>query len=192
MNGEPKIRITRTALGADSLNRKEGPLPAPAPAPAPRDDSSKPPSSISITPEDALGLWEDRTLSNIFKITVDSDRRHDSHGQELIYLPGTRADLEENGCPVRLNVSVLDQALLEAATGLPDKKPLDYLLPCWKRVSKAIRSVKSTNRDDPKFQVLQEARRLCMSYCAFAITLPEIFGYFNPFPEPNFQLTKTD
>jgi ubiquitin conjugation factor E4 B len=32
------------------------------------------------------------------------------------------------------------------------------------------------NKEDPKYTVLREARRLCFNYCIFAVTLPDIFG----------------
>lgn len=116
-------------------------------------------------------------MSAIFKLSLREDRQQDIHGQKLIYLPGLRAELEEQGRDLRIDVSVLDQALLEAASNLDRQKPLDYLLPCWKRVSRLYKGFKKSRDDDPKFDVIREARRLCMSYCIFAITMPEMFGY---------------
>ena len=92
-------------------------------------------------------------------------------------LLGTRAELEEQGSRLRLNRSVLDQAILEAASNQKDMTPLAYLLGCWKRVMKAFRGLRGPSRDDPKYAILQETKRLCMSYCIFAATLPEMFGY---------------
>ena len=39
-------------------------------------------------------------------------------------------------------------------------------------------------QDDPKSIIISEARRLCMSYCIFAFTMPDMFGYESPEPSP--------
>ncbi|KAL4878531.1 ubiquitin elongating factor core-domain-containing protein [Aspergillus karnatakaensis] len=148
--------------------------------------ASAPARSQSVTPvsntpppakaEDTLEAFEDRTLSALFKFTLDENRQKDIHGQRLTYLPGVRSELEEQDQKLRINTSVLDQALLEAASNQPDGKPLDYLLPCWKRVTRLHKGFRKARADDPKFEVICEARRLCMSYCLFALTMPEMFG----------------
>lgn len=94
-----------------------------------------------------------------------------------MYLPGLRAELQDEGQELRIQIPVLDQALLEAASKAERQRPLDYLLPCWKRITKLHKGFRRANDADPKFQILSEARRLCMSYCVFAITMPEMFGY---------------
>ena len=72
---------------------------------------------------------------------------------------------------------MLDQALLEAATNVGKKNtPLNYLLSCWKRVSRQYKTLRKNGEEDPKFKMAKEARRLCMSYCIFAATMPEMFG----------------
>ncbi|KAL1886274.1 Ubiquitin conjugation factor E4 [Paecilomyces lecythidis] len=146
--------------------------------------TSIPPKRQAPKPEETLEAFEDRTLSAIFKVSLKEDRQHDIHGQKLIYLPGVRAELEEQGRELRMDVSVLDQALLEAASNISRQKPLDYLLPCWKRVSRLYKGFKKSRDDDPKFDVIREARRLCMSYCIFAITMPEMFGLDSPDQSP--------
>lgn len=138
--------------------------------------TSIPPKRATPKPEESLEAFEDRTLSAIFKVSLKEDRQHDMHGQKLIYLPGVRAEFEDQGREPRMEVSVLDQALLEAASNIDLQKPLDYLLPCWKRVSRVYKGFRKSRDDDPKFDVIREARRLCMSYCIFAITMPEMFG----------------
>ena len=122
--------------------------------------------------------WEDRVLGNLFRITLWEEHQHDAHGNYLQLLGATRLDLEESGQSVRLNVGILDQALLEAASNLKNEiTPLDFLLGCWKRVSKQIKPLRKAGEEDPKFIIVKEARRLCMSYCIFAITMPEMFGW---------------
>lgn len=91
-------------------------------------------------------------------------------------MEGTRQELEEQNVPFRLSISVLEQAIIEAAQLQGKTPPLDYLLGCWKRVSKLFRTQKT--RDEPdRFDLLKETRRLCMSYCIFAVTAPDLFGY---------------
>ena len=115
-------------------------------------------------------------MSAVFKLTLREDRQKDIHGQKLFYLPGLRDELEEQGHELRIETAVLDQALLEAASTVHQRRPLDYLLPCWKRISKLHKGFRRPQDDDIKFNVICEARRLCTSYCMFAITMPEMFG----------------
>lgn len=133
-------------------------------------------ASGTSRPEESIEVFEDRTLSAVFKITLKDDRQQDVHGHKLIYLPGVRGELEEQGRELRVDSSLLDQALLEAASNVHRQHPLDYLLPCWKRVQRLYKGFRKVRDDDPKFNVICEARRLCISYCVFAITMPEMFG----------------
>lgn len=69
----------------------------------------------------------------------------------------------------------LDTAILEAASTVPhNKSVLEYLLPCWKRVMKALKGLRGYA--SAKDEILKEAKRLCMSNCIFASEVPEIFG----------------
>lgn len=110
----------------------------------------------------------------MFKLSLREDRQKDIHGQRLYYLPALRSELEEQGREPRIDSAVLDQALLEAASNV--KRPLDYLLPCWKRICRLHKGFRRPRDDDAKFNAISEARRLCISYCMFAITMPEMFG----------------
>ena len=121
--------------------------------------------------------WEDRTLGNLFRFSLDPDHRLDAHGHPLQFLKTTREELEETDQPIRLSTSSLDQTILEAASDLKaGTSPLDYMLSCWKRVNRQFKALRKAGEQDPKFTVLKEARRLCMSYCIFAITMPDMFG----------------
>lgn len=116
-------------------------------------------------------------LSSIFRITLDSSQQQDSQGHHLRYLESSRQDIEETSEEVRLSTGVLDQTLVEAASNLPkNTTPLDYFLACWKRISRQFKALRKASEQDYKFRVTREARRLTMSYCAFAITMPEMFG----------------
>lgn len=138
---------------------------------APAAPATPPPAKV-----ESIETFEDRTLSAVFRLTLREDAQQDHHGRR-IYLPGLRSELQDEGKEPRIEVAVLDQALLEAASKSPSGKPLDYLLPCWKRITKLHKGFRRSNDNDPKFKVLLEARRLCMSYCIFGITMPEMFGY---------------
>jgi len=138
----------------------------------PSSGKRRPSPAATESPE----VWEDRTLSGIFRLTLDEERRQDSHGHSLHFVRSVLEDLRETNEPVKLNTGVLDQAILEAASNLGKTTPLDYLLACWKRITRLLKSFKPTKPGDPKLSILKEARRLCMSYCIFAITMPDMFG----------------
>ena len=133
--------------------------------------------------DEPLDVWEDGTLASIFRLTLDGDKRQDASGNRLHYVEGVRRDLEEQDAPLRLNVTILDEAIREAASHLGKLKPLDYLLGCWKRVTRQLRNLKS-KVDGQKFEIVKEARRLCMSNCIFAATMPELFGLEPPPTSP--------
>lgn len=52
---------------------------------------------------------------------------------------------------------------------------MDYILASWKRVVQAKKSLRAPTPE--KEAVIQEVKRLCMSYAIFAITLPDLFRY---------------
>jgi len=112
-------------------------------------------------------------------VTLHSGETRDAHGNTLLYLANTREDLGEGQQGERtplLSVEVLDGAITEAATLAPPGKKFEYLLACFKRISRATRATRVSGPEDPKNSILKEAKRLCMSYCIFAITLPEMFN----------------
>ena len=109
-------------------------------------------------------------------MTLKEDERHDIHGHRLTYLPGVRSELEDQGAEPSMSVAILDQAILEAASAVGHSRPLTYLLPCWKRVKRFQRGYRRGANDDSKYNIILEARRLCISYSVFAITMPEMFG----------------
>jgi ubiquitin conjugation factor E4 B len=103
-------------------------------------------------------------------------QKTDSSNHKLIYLPDLRKELEEDGGEVRLTAGNLDAAILEAAATIPQNKPVfDYLLPCWKRVVKALKARRGYAGQ--KDAILKEAKRLCMSNCIFAAEMPDIFRF---------------
>lgn len=139
--------------------------------PAKRDNADVPRPRPSTAPRGSLESWEDKTLSSIFRVTLNQATVNQEH--TLYFLTSLRSDLEDEGIPLRLTTGVLEQAIIEVATNQKKVKPLDYLLACWKRISRAIRGMRAGGAEDAKYQVLREARKLCMSYCIFAVTMPE-------------------
>ena len=158
-NGRPDINITPAS----------GPGLTPMKRERPGSASGRPPSKGT----ESLEEWEDKALRGIFGLSLDPDSKHDTHGHPLHYVHGVREELEEQGGSIKLKTGNLDQALLEASSNLDKEGPLDYLLSCWKRVSRQFRALKL---EDPKYGIIKEARRLCMSYCIFAISMPDMFG----------------
>lgn len=118
--------------------------------------------------------WEHQMLSMIFRVSLDKNTQVDHHGHALQQLPDLRRELEESQQEIRLTTTMLDQALLEAASHC-NKSPLVYLLQSWKRVCRQCRALKRLGETDVKYQIVAEARRLCMSYCIFATTMPDMF-----------------
>lgn len=123
-------------------------------------------------------------LGNVFRITLDESKTHDFHGHSLRYLPGLKDELVEQGADSRLTTAYLDQALMEAASGLSGQTPLEYLLSCWKRIVRLqrdmIRGYSRPKPDETKIAAIKEAKRICMSYCIFAATIPDMFGVEAP------------
>ncbi|SMR61144.1 unnamed protein product [Zymoseptoria tritici ST99CH_1E4] len=125
-------------------------------------------------PAESIDTWQDKTLRQVFRVTLKVEEVKDIHGNNLIFLPSTRDDLTEQNRPELLNVDVLEGAITEAAGQAPGGNIFEYLLTCFKRVSRTIRSARA--EDTAKLEILKETRRLCMSYCVFAVTMPEMFG----------------
>lgn len=160
-NGAPKINITPSGDGEES-----GVGLTPTKRERPGSAAGRSPSRES--PEQ----WEDKMLRGVFRLSLQLENKQDSHGHRLHYVAGVREEIEEQGAPLRLTTGNLDQALLEAASGLGKETPLDYLLGCWKRVTRQYKALKPEN---PRHETVKEARRLCMSYCIFAVTMPDMF-----------------
>lgn len=144
--------------------------------PMKRDRPSSASEGFSLKTGDSLEVWENKALGGIFRLSLDPNINRDSHGNHLHFVQSVRSDLEEQNEALMLNTAILDQAILEAASKLEKKTtPLEYLLGCWKRVSKQHRALKGASIEDPKYGIIKEARRLCMSYCMFAVTMPDMF-----------------
>jgi ubiquitin conjugation factor E4 B len=125
--------------------------------------------SSAAAAEETIEVWENKTLGQIFRISLEPSPH------KVIPLPNLKSELEEEKLPVSLSIDKLDSAILEACSTIPHNRPvLDYLLPCWKRVVKALRGLKGYVGS--KDAILKEAKRLCMSHCLFALEMPELYG----------------
>lgn len=135
-----------------------------------------------LVQEESLPDWTDRVLSSIFRVTLDPERLEDAQGRKLIFLPSAASEVAESGSPARFTEDLLDSAILESATLRPHNTSLlKYFVACWKRITLALAQLK----DGPpeKKKVLDEAKRLCMSYSLFSLTMPDLFGYVgSPYP----------
>ena len=115
-----------------------------------------------------------RVLTQIFRITVDPHHMTAPTGQRLIFLPGLNEELNESGEPLRIGTGIIDQAIIEACSIYqPDKPLMTYLLPCWKRANKTAQTKTTVTA---RAAIHEEAKRLCMSNCLFALTMPDLFG----------------
>ncbi|KAK3304134.1 ubiquitin elongating factor core-domain-containing protein [Chaetomium strumarium] len=141
------------------------------------DGPSATPPARKHTPvaQETIEDYGDRVLSSIFRVTLDPSRATDSHGHKLTFLPNLSQELADEGAPLKLSAGRVEEAIMEAATAWPADRPLlDYLLPCWKRVTRTLKVLRAPAPE--KEALLKEARRLCFSNCIFALTVPELFS----------------
>jgi ubiquitin conjugation factor E4 B len=190
--------------GSPSASGASSPKPAAAPSPQPRTQSpanlsaqtdgkteTKPAARINIKPtvtrttaaapppaprpqDNSMEGWEDRTISSIFRITLEEGRSQDGHGPKVYFASSLKQDLQDEGRPLRFSTDVLDSVVLEAASSHTHGNALEYLLGCWKRVVRLSKAI--TNKGDPKYEVVRELRRICFNYAIFAATMPDMFG----------------
>ncbi|KAL6714904.1 Ubiquitin conjugation factor E4 [Lecanora helva] len=188
----PKINITSSStqpnlpdnpfsqLGIKQTSRtaqKPNAAPATRPMTPQKRDHQSSQGRPSSRARETAEQWEDRVLSNLFRFTLDPDRQLDAHGNPVYFLRSTREELQEANQPIHLSTDLLDQTILEAASNLKSNAtPLGYMISCWKRVNRQYRALKKAGENDYKFVVIKEARRLCLSYCIFAVTMPDMFG----------------
>lgn len=173
---QPRTQSPQTGNPQPQTDGKTGPMPASRinikPAAAASSPATPPPAP---KPQDtSIEGWEDRTISGIFRITLEEGRKQDTHGHKIYYASSLKQDLQEEGRPLRFTTDVLDSVVLEAASSHTQGNALEYLLGCWKRVARQSKSI--TNKGDPKYEVVRELRRICFNYAIFAATMPDMFG----------------
>ena len=174
---QPRTRSPQTADLRSQTDGETESKPAPRinikPA-APASTPAAPPPAPSKPQDNSIEGWEDRTISAIFRITLEQGRTQDVHGHKVYYASGLKQDLQDEGRPLRFNTEVLDSVVLEAASSHWHGNALEYLLGCWKRVAKQSKSI--TNKSDPKYEIVRELRRICFNYAIFAATMPDMFN----------------
>ena len=122
-------------------------------------------------------------LSGVFRLTLEEGKKQDLMGHKLHYIPGVRDELREQDEALLLSLTNLEQAILEAAS-TTEETPFQYMLGCWKRVSKQYRAIRA-KPDERKMVIVKEGRRICMSYCIFAVTMSDtMFGREVPTSSP--------
>lgn len=136
----------------------------------PRNPKSSPASRKA--PE-SLDDFADASLARIFRISVNPDKTQDLHGHRLRFLASSSSELQESA-PLKLSIDNLDQYLFEVGQNLPPQQSLfEYMLSCYKRASDMAGSL---YRSPPEKQALvKEAKRLAVSHCIFALTLPDLY-----------------
>ncbi|KAJ5485033.1 hypothetical protein N7539_005021 [Penicillium diatomitis] len=164
-----RIKITPTT-SAEVVERARSIPQSPARTASPARINSparvdSPARSIALS----IDEFEHLILGSFFSINLNEETR--ARNKHRADLPGLRSELLEDGKEVRLHIGILDQAILEAASQA--QRPLDYLLPCWNRIQDRMRK---PDTDTKRWDIICEAKRLCLSYCVFAITMPEMFG----------------
>lgn len=136
--------------------------------------SSRTSSTAPPKPAEPIEQFQDRTLRSIFRLTLDPSQSKDASGNTVYPLPGLREELESDRKELLLNLEALEQAIMEGGQNLGRVKPHDWLLSCWKRVNRVGRNLR--DKTPEKVTIISEARRLCMSWAIFSLTMPDMFG----------------
>ncbi|KAH0613172.1 uncharacterized protein H6S33_009552 [Morchella sextelata] len=131
------------------------------------------PSSTSVGSLGPIELWEDKTLKHIYKVALEPGPRVTGY----YILDDLRKDLEEQaveGKPAHISVGTLDQLILSVCKD-SGVTPMDYLVGCWRRASVIQRTTPPSRLDERKINILNTAKRLCINYGEYCITMPDIF-----------------
>lgn len=140
--------------------------------------SGAPPAQRKPNPQAAESDedYVNRVITQIFRVTANPHAMVNSAGHKLKLLPDMNEEMNQEGrTSLKFTIEDLDQVIMEAGRNCwPRNTPLiEYMLPCWKRAAKAAQQSKAT--EGPRRDVLEEAKRLSLSYCLFAFTLPDLF-----------------
>ncbi|PHH65787.1 hypothetical protein CDD81_1514 [Ophiocordyceps australis] len=154
------------------------------------DAQPKPPPASIVPPRKPHAVMPEsdadyahRVLSSIFRFSVDPHHMSSPEGHRLMFLSNLNQDLNNAGDALKLTAGILDQAIIEACSNLPVDKPVfDYLLRCWKRAVAVKAAAPAKTVSQAHQDVQDEAKRLCMSNCLFALTMPALYSR-NPNPD---------
>lgn len=131
-----------------------------------------------VIPVENLEDYTNRILTEILHATVEPDllTLKSRPEVELVFLTNLNNELLQSNEPLKLTLNHLDSAVLEAASFFPAQKPLlHYMLPAWSR-AQALKRNASRDLAPEKLAVLAEAKRICISNCMFALTMPSLYG----------------
>lgn len=183
-----QLGVARNGSGADEAKPNTGTLPRhPRKRPAADVDdaggsesSPAPPAQRKTNPQasESDEDYVNRVITQIFRVTANPHAMVNSAGHKLKLLPDLNEEMNKDGrTSLNLTIEDLDQVIMEAGRNCwPRDTPLiEYMLQCWKRATKAAASSKVT--EGPRRDVLEEAKRLSLSYCLFGFTLPDLFEY---------------
>ncbi|KAI5778196.1 ubiquitin elongating factor core-domain-containing protein [Geopyxis carbonaria] len=146
-------------------------------------------SHKSVTGLNTPDAWEDRTLSQIFQVTLTEETIKDGY----ILLDDLRKGLEndfqsgEIRETPRLSLDRLDEVILSIFSS-NKVDPMDLMIRSWRRAMKVQRETPSGRLDKHKLNILAEARRMCENYALYCITQPDLCGYDIESPRPQFIL----
>ncbi|KAF4617286.1 hypothetical protein D9613_006110 [Agrocybe pediades] len=163
-------------------------VPQPAPAPA---------KKKTIVPKLDLVSWENETIGNVLKVTLNKDVAEKS-AYDMVWLKHLAQELESEGISGdRLSVDLLDRLLI-ARLGLdpqsmtdeldylpvlvslpPQQTAFEYLVGCWKRLNSARSAVMkkgySPSESLAALDQLEKIRQLVISYAGYILQDPEMF-----------------
>lgn len=125
---------------------------------------------------ETIEQWEDRILKNVFRLSLDEQRTRDDSGHELYFLAGLKEELAGEGRDLTLHVELLEQAIMEAGTNTGKIPPHNWLFASWKRILRIGRAIKDKTADNKRWEIIQEAKRLCFNWCTLSVTTPDIFN----------------
>lgn len=125
---------------------------------------------------ESIEQWEDRILKSVFRVSLDSEQSKDSNGHDFIVLTSLREELEGESQEPRLHVDLLEQAIMEAGPQTGKIQPHNWLFASWKRIIRIGRAIKDKTAENKKWEIIQEAKRLCFNWCTLSVTTPDIFN----------------
>ncbi|KAF9221552.1 hypothetical protein BS17DRAFT_784937 [Gyrodon lividus] len=149
-----------------------------------------------LVPKLDLQTWEDETLTQIFKVTLNRSVAEQSTF-DIVWLKGLEAELASEGhpSPARLSGDIADRVLISRLELNPnDMSDLDYvavlaslpaqmtafehLIGCWKRLNSArtnLMKKSPVNEMQQALVILEKIRDLIISYAGFNLQAPEMF-----------------
>ncbi|KAL4069954.1 ubiquitin elongating factor core-domain-containing protein [Scleroderma yunnanense] len=189
------------AIDPVQVKQKQTPKPPPAAPTVPQLPSVPLKRKLPQTAAQKVDLptWEDETISQIFKVTLDRSTAERSN-YDLVWLKNLEAELVSEGdiqsSPPRLSGEILDRLLIArleldpqamsddleyvaVLASLPAQVTVfEYLVGCWKRLTKARSNLSKKNPVNEMKQasaLLEKTRELVISYAGLNIQEPEMF-----------------